>query len=798
MSSVGTFGTFTAAQLGIYASQKGLSVTGNNIANINTAGYTRQVLQQVSLKTGGADRYANKYDVHVGQGVLCTGVSQIRDPYLDIRFRSESSKVGYADAVLGTYNDLASILDEVADGKDGYGILSSAFDSFIKALGGLNVEAGQKVNDTLVQEAAKEITNYFHKYANELQELKNNKEEHLRQNVEDINKLLTGIRDLNAAIRKSEIHGDNALEMRDDRNLMIDELSKYLKIDVVYSMEDIGAGLEVEKLTIKLGDANPEDIVKSDEITLVDGIYAAQLTTPKKNPAYKENFDAAKDEPIAQFKYLDPNGDGTNDPLKAKQEFDENYNIGLSKLLDSKGREWKETKIQKQTLLAGLTNPPLTEADLKKANENPILIKNEDGTSVWVVGVKGTITQGTDKNGNPTFSGEFITTTYSEEVEKFDDNDFYGELQANREMLTEEGEFATGSTIQNIDESAAIKRGIPYYQKSLDLLAKKFAETYNKANQGYLVDQNGNYVKKKQELDAAGNPVMDADGNPVYVLDEKGEPVYEQLEEITYYKKTDAATGEVTITTQKPADMTGYEELSFIPNKNMNVDETKAMRDLLKLQPEDDLETKMKDYLDDNGGVFVGGNLFSIRNDKDTDEGITASNIDIAYGWSSGKTHIVTSFIKPCGDVEVSTEGSNVIHMIALLGQAQVYNPQDWYPADKMIPDPNDTNVPPQMIPNPDIAQNEYLFKGSFTEFINNMSSVLGSDQSKMGSQLDTSYNAAVELDSSRMGTSSVDLNDEAMNLMQYSKSLNAAYRLMTTIDEALDRLINNTGVVGR
>ena len=620
----------------------------------------------------------------------------------------------------------------------------------------------------------------------------------MRQNVEDINKLLTGIRDLNASIRKSEIHGDNALEMRDDRNLMIDELSKYLKIDVVYSMEDIGAGLEVEKLTIKLGDANPEDIVKSDEITLVDGIYAAQLTTPKKNPAYKENFDAAKDEPIAQFKYLDPNGDGTNDPLKAKQEFDENYNIGLSKLLDSKGREWKETKIQKQTLLAGLAKPPLTEADLKKANENPILIKNEDGTSVWVVGVKGTITQGTDKNGNPTFSGEFITTTYSEEVEKFDDNDFYGDIQANREMLTEEGEFATGSTIQNIDESAAIKRGIPYYQKSLDLLAKKFAETYNKANQGYLVDQNGNYVKKKQELDAAGNPVMDADGNPVYVLDEKGEPVYEQLEEITYYKKTDAATGEVTITTQKPADMTGYEELSFIPNKNMNVDETKAMRDLLKLQPEDDLETKMKDYLDDNGGVFVGGNLFSIRNDKDTDEGITASNIDIAYGWSSGKTHIVTSFIKPCGDVEVSTEGSNVIHMIALLGQAQVYNPQDWYPADKMIPDPNDTNVPPQMIPNPDIAQNEYLFKGSFTEFINNMSSVLGSDQSKMGSQLDTSYNAAVELDSSRMGTSSVDLNDEAMNLMQYSKSLNAAYRLMTTIDEALDRLINNTGIVGR
>ena len=182
--------------------------------------------------------------------------------------------------------------------------------------------------------------------------------------------------------------------------------------------------------------------------------------------------------------------------------------------------------------------------------------------------------------------------------------------------------------------------------------------------------------------------------------------------------------------------------------------------------------------------------------DPVTGEGITAANIDIAHGWSTGSTHIVTTFIKPFnGDLEVSTEGSNVLHMIALLEKEQVYNPQDWYPDE--IPDPNN---PGQMIPvdKDDIAQSQYIFKGSFTAFVNNMSSVLGSDQSKMNSQLNTSYNAAVELDSSRMGTSSVDLNDEAMNLMQYSKSLNAAYRLMTTIDEALDRLINNTGVVGR
>ena len=52
MSTIGTFDGFTAARLGIYAAQQGLSVTGNNISNINTTGYTRQVLDQISLKTG--------------------------------------------------------------------------------------------------------------------------------------------------------------------------------------------------------------------------------------------------------------------------------------------------------------------------------------------------------------------------------------------------------------------------------------------------------------------------------------------------------------------------------------------------------------------------------------------------------------------------------------------------------------------------------------------------------------------------------------------------------------------------
>ena len=60
---------------------------------------------------------------------------------------------------------------------------------------------------------------------------------------------------------------------------------------------------------------------------------------------------------------------------------------------------------------------------------------------------------------------------------------------------------------------------------------------------------------------------------------------------------------------------------------------------------------------------------------------------------------------------------------------------------------------------------------------------------------LDNYYAASVTLDTSRDSVSSVDLNDEAMNLMQYSKSYNAACRLMTTLDSLLDKLINGTGI---
>lgn len=70
------------------------------------------------------------------------------------------------------------------------------------------------------------------------------------------------------------------------------------------------------------------------------------------------------------------------------------------------------------------------------------------------------------------------------------DTDLYGSLQSLRELLTEEGEFSTDADVAN-DPDASVKRGIPYYQKALDSLAREFAEQMNELNNTGL-DKAGN------------------------------------------------------------------------------------------------------------------------------------------------------------------------------------------------------------------------------------------------------------------------------------------------------------------
>ena len=337
-----TFGCFSTARLGIYAAQKGLDVTGNNITNINTPGYTRQRLDQVSLVTTASDKYFSQYNTRVGQGVLTTGVSQIRDPGLDLLYRSAQAHVGSYGQMLSGLDDIASILDEVGkgDGEQDDGVILNQMNDLRDLISQAITSGMDGGTDRLIYASAKALCRLFNKAANDLTELKGTYESYLEQDVSRVNTILTSIQELNVSIRNADIRGDEALELRDERNRLLDELSSYVKIDVKYSDENVGAGLVVEKLTVSLA--------TGDKNTLVDGEYASQLslgTVPMPNPDY--------DGVNVMDQFLDPNGNPTNDPALAAQILDDTYPVTVTGLKDLDG-----------VLKPGAADAPLEDTDL--------------------------------------------------------------------------------------------------------------------------------------------------------------------------------------------------------------------------------------------------------------------------------------------------------------------------------------------------------------------------------------------------------------------------------------------------
>ena len=721
MGSIGTFGSFTQARLAIYAAHKGLSVTGNNIANVNTTGYTRQRLEQSSFGASGADRYYSSFDSRVGNGVLCTGLTQLRDPYLDIRYRGEMANVGSMDAKLGGLENIQAVLDEVGDGDDAFGIIEAQLSDLVAKLRQLSDQTGHSLYDIQVRASADTLTKQLNAYASRLQEVYKNNMASYQQDVSKVNGILTNIRDLNATIRKNEIHGDNSLELRDERNVLIDQLSQYMKIDVTYTTEELGGGQTVEKLIIKLGDANPDGKPGgTDTTTLIDGVYGAQLSTtqvPKPNP----DFDKTKpDNATDNQRYLDVDGNKTNDEKRAAKIDDPNLGLTVSALVDGRGEPQYTTKVGAEQPSDDIAYNAATVIDGKRKT-----VEKDPDTGVVTETV---FRKEKQKDGTISYFTTVYTHTPTTQPVDLADNDLYGALQSQRELLTRSGEFSTDAAIKS-DPNAASQRGIPYYQKSLDLLARQFAQTLNAANQGYVYDEKGNYIKG----------TMDADG-----------------------KITRVDNGLFTFT-----DGANTHTL----NRNDTWDK---LPDWVKNQMGG--ANSVEEYLGlkGNNGIKLGVPLFSNRGDGNDTKDITAANISISAKWAEGP-QIVRSFQLPSAmDKIPSTESSNIDHMIYLFEKKQDYKPGTVQDDAK--------------------GKDVTMFTGSFQEMWSNIGSVLGNDMKVTSTLLDAYYASSVSLDTSRDSVSSVDFNDEAMNLMQYSKSYSAACRLMTTIDSVLDKLINGTG----
>ena len=608
MSTYSTFGTFTLARMGILVSQQALNVTGNNIANINTEGYTRQELDQTSMTFGLADRYITRYAARQNGGVLSENINQLRDQYLDIRYRNESTKVGEMETKLNGLEQLADIFDEVAKGEDGEGVLEARFNDLIQQLENLSQpgNVGSDSSDVLVRQAAEAVAVQFNNYATKLATLRETMTAEFHDNIESVNTTLTKIRDLNESIRAAETFGDTALTQRDERNLLIDDLSKQIGINVTYEAERLDDGRQIDKLVITTS-GEPKR-------TLVNGIYSAELSlTTEKNGEGDPVFDlsitqmrdsngrpdtAARNplsDTVTEFTSADQNGATKFDTEAAALDIAKQLNGNFAYTTDADGKRYVfEAAAESEA------------ADAKQVIRRYLL--NDSG----------------EKADSGTFDYAVVKTDLRTPIH---DTELTGALQAMRELLTEEGEYADETALAR-DPNAGSKRGIPYYQQALDKLANEFAKQMNAANiiePSVLYKSNGVRAKYFDE----------------YEVEITDPAKYAEAKSVTYYADDDK-----TIETTDPNEYTIF----------VNAD--------------NHVTTNPEEYvIKDEYSYYNGGVLFSNNGRGDDTGGITAANISIAYGWSHGSTRV----LRTTEENAPSLKQDNIAHIITLLTSDQKF-----------------------------------------------------------------------------------------------------------------------------
>ncbi|HWQ77237.1 MAG TPA: flagellar hook-associated protein FlgK [Anaerovoracaceae bacterium] len=248
-----TFLSFQTAARAMAASQAAMDVTGNNISNVNTKGYSRQ---RVDLNAIASSGYTERYSTSrafVDSGVEVAGISQIRDPFLDARFRKENAENSRYNTLLSGLSDLEGVIDEASVDK-----LQNEFTNFVSQLQALYKDATSQDLALVTRTAAQKITEIFNSYASQIDEIRSQEISDLTDVVvaKDFNSIVQNIASLNKQIRTEELYGNKPNDLYDARNNLLDELSGIANIKVTTTAEKVSTDLSIERLTVSLYDAS--------------------------------------------------------------------------------------------------------------------------------------------------------------------------------------------------------------------------------------------------------------------------------------------------------------------------------------------------------------------------------------------------------------------------------------------------------------------------------------------------------------------------------------------------------------
>ncbi len=204
---------------GLRASQQGLNVAGHNIANVNTEGYTRQ---KVVLEANDPVRL-NK--LVLGTGVNVMSISRVRDAFLDRQFRDSNQLMGSFQKQADAIEMIETVISEPGDTG-----LQQAMENYFASLQDLATNPESSSVRTTVSEQGRSLARSFNQMWTQLENIRSNKNLEIIDKVKKINEILDSVADLNVQIGKTEALGNQANDLRDNRDRLLDGLSRMVDI----------------------------------------------------------------------------------------------------------------------------------------------------------------------------------------------------------------------------------------------------------------------------------------------------------------------------------------------------------------------------------------------------------------------------------------------------------------------------------------------------------------------------------------------------------------------------------------
>ncbi|MDQ0872151.1 flagellar hook-associated protein 1 FlgK [Paenibacillus sp. V4I3] len=224
-----TFHLLETAKRSLFTQQAALSTTGHNIANANTPGFSRQVTnmtESIPIEAFGINR--SNAPGQLGTGVEVTSITRIREKFLDDQYRNENKAAGSWNIQSDTLEKLEKIMNEPTDSG-----LRTVLDNFWKAWSDLSKDPESVSGRKVVKETAVALADTFNFTSSKLKDLQGDLTNNINLKSNEINSLSSSIANLNLEIKKIESLGDDANDLRDQRDLITDNLSKIVNVQVV-------------------------------------------------------------------------------------------------------------------------------------------------------------------------------------------------------------------------------------------------------------------------------------------------------------------------------------------------------------------------------------------------------------------------------------------------------------------------------------------------------------------------------------------------------------------------------------